>query len=55
MKGGIKLKEIIGSDFAQSNLERDLDIKLEHSYQQSINGEGRSYNAVFDDIEDSLK
>lgn len=59
MKGGVKMKEVNGRDFVQSNVDqperKDLDAKLEHSYNQSLNGEGRSYNAVFDDIEDSLK
>ena len=33
----------------------DLDAKLLHSYQQSIAGEGRSVNDVFDNLERGLE
>ena len=33
----------------------ELDTKLQHSYEQSLAGEGRSIDAVFDDLERSLK
>ena len=33
----------------------ELDKKLQHSYAQSLAGEGRSMNEVFDDLERSLK
>lgn len=33
----------------------ELDAKLQHSYTQSLTGEGRSMNEVFDDLERSLK
>ena len=35
--------------------EDRLDAKLSHSYTQSIAGEGRPMNDVFDDLERSLK
>lgn len=38
---------------ALSNAE--LDEKLQHSYAQSIAGEGRPMSDVFDDLEKSLK
>ena len=38
---------------AMSDVE--LDAKLQHSYTQSLAGEGRSMNEVFDDLERSLK
>ena len=31
--------------------DAELDAKLEHSYAQSLVGEGRSMNEVFDDLE----
>ena len=31
-----------------------LDIKLQHSYEQSLAGEGRSYHEVFDELERAL-
>ena len=33
----------------------EFDKKLQHSYAQSLNGEGRSMNEVFDDLERGLK
>ena len=33
----------------------ELEKKLQHSYAQSLAGEGRSMNEVFDDLERSLK
>ena len=33
----------------------DADAKLQHSYTQSLVGEGRSMNEVFDDLERGLK
>lgn len=35
--------------------DAELDAKLQHSYTQSLAGEGRSMNEVFDDLERSLK
>lgn len=35
--------------------DAELDAKLQHSYEQAIAGEGRPMNAVFDDLERSLK
>lgn len=35
--------------------EYRLDAKLSHSYSQSVAGEGRPMNDVFDDLERSLK
>jgi len=34
--------------------DAELDAKLQHSYIQSIAGEGRSLGDVFDDLERSL-
>lgn len=34
--------------------EAELDARLQHSYEQSIGGEGRTMSAVFDDLERSL-
>lgn len=31
-----------------------LDAKLQHSYEQSVAGDGRPYNDVFDELERSL-
>lgn len=33
----------------------ELNKKLEHSYQQSIEGKGRPFAEVFDEIEESIK
>lgn len=35
--------------------DAELDTKLQRSYKQSLAGEGRSMNDVFDDMERSLK
>ena len=35
--------------------DAELDTKLQHSYEQSLIGKGRSMNEVFDDLERSLK
>ena len=35
--------------------DAELDAKLQHSYTQSLVGEGRSMNEVFDDLERGLK
>ena len=35
--------------------DAELDTKLQHSYSQSLAGEGRSMNDIFDDLERSLK
>ena len=32
----------------------ELNAKLRHSYEQSVAGEGRPLNAVFDDLERGL-
>lgn len=32
----------------------EFDAKLQHSYDQSLKGEGRSFEDVFDDLERSL-
>jgi len=32
----------------------EFDAKLQHSYDQSLKGEGRSFETVFDDLERSL-
>ena len=34
--------------------DTELNAKLEHSYQQSLRGEGRPFNEVFDELERSL-
>ena len=34
--------------------EKELDAKLEHSYQQSLEGKGRPFNEVFDELERGL-
>ena len=33
----------------------ELNAKLEHSYAQSIRGEGRPYDEVFDDLEGGIR
>ncbi|WP_216448496.1 type II toxin-antitoxin system RelB/DinJ family antitoxin [Arcanobacterium phocae] len=33
----------------------ELNAKLEHSYAQSVHGEGRPFEAVFDDLEGDIK
>ena len=35
--------------------DEQLNIKLQHSYEQSLNGNGRPFNDVFDELEGSLK
>ena len=35
--------------------DAELDAKLQRSYAQSLAGEGRSMDAVFDDLERGLK
>ncbi len=35
--------------------DAEVDAKLQHSYAQSLAGEGRSMNDVFDDLEGGLK
>ena len=32
----------------------EFDAKLQHSYDQSLNGEGRPFEAVFDELERGL-
>ncbi len=32
----------------------ELDVKLQHSYDQSLRGEGRPFEDVFDDLERGL-
>ncbi len=34
--------------------DAELNTKLQHSYEQSLAGEGVSYNEVFDELEESL-
>lgn len=34
--------------------EAELNAKLQHSYDQSLSGEGTPYNEVFDELERSL-
>ncbi|MCR4819077.1 MAG: type II toxin-antitoxin system RelB/DinJ family antitoxin [Fretibacterium sp.] len=34
--------------------QAELDAKLQHSYEQSLAGEGRPYREVFDELERSL-
>ena len=38
-----------------SMADAELNEKLEHSYKQSLSGEGRPYEEVFDEIERSLE
>ena len=38
-----------------SMTEAELNAKLEHSYRQSLSGEGRPYEEVFDELERKLK
>lgn len=35
--------------------DTELNAKLQHSYEQSLAGEGRPFNEVFDELERSLK
>lgn len=35
--------------------DAELDAKLQHSYAQSVAGEGRKLGDVFDDLERNLK
>ena len=37
-----------------SMTDADLNAKLEHSYKQSLEGEGRPYTEVFDELERNL-
>ena len=37
-----------------SMTKAELDTKLQHSYNQSLNGEGRPLEAVFDELERGL-
>ena len=37
-----------------SMTDAELNAKLEHSYKQSLRGEGRPYDEVFDELERSL-
>lgn len=37
-----------------SMTDGELNTKLQHSYEQSLRGEGRPYAAVFDELERSL-
>ena len=37
-----------------SMTKAELDAKLQHSYNQSLNGEGRPLEAVFDELERDL-
>lgn len=37
-----------------SMTKAELDAKLQHSYNQSLNGEGRPLEAVFDELERGL-
>ena len=34
--------------------QAELDMKFQHSYEQSLAGEGRPFNEVFDELERSL-
>ncbi len=34
--------------------EEELNAKLQHSYEQSMSGEGKTFAEVFDDLEKSL-
>ena len=34
--------------------QTELDAKLQHSYEQSLAGEGRPYREVFDELEGTL-
>ncbi|MBO4473279.1 MAG: type II toxin-antitoxin system RelB/DinJ family antitoxin [Clostridiales bacterium] len=38
-----------------SMTEEELNAKLQHSYEQSLGGQGRPFKEVFDEIEGSLK
>lgn len=35
--------------------DEEFNRKLQHSYEQSISGEGREFNSVFDELERSLR
>jgi|GEM_PF-3145696 len=34
--------------------QEEFNAKLEHSYEQSLEGKGRPYEEVFDEVENSL-
>lgn len=36
---------------AEEMSDTELDVKLQHSYIQSLGGKGRAMNEVFDDLE----
>ena len=41
-------------DAIDSMTKSEFDAKLQHSYDQSLNGEGRPFEAVFDELERGL-
>ena len=43
-----------GPKTIDSMTDAELNAKLEHSYEQSLKGEGRPYNEVFDELERNL-
>ncbi len=40
---------------ADTMSDSELNAKLQHSYEQSVAGKGRSFSDVFDDLESGLK
>ena len=55
-KHGVPFSLIIPSEpkTLDSMTKEELDAKLQHSYDQSLSGEGRTLSAVFDDLERGL-
>ncbi len=56
-KHGIPFSLTIPADPKTLDIMTDdeLNRKLQHSYEQSLAGEGREFNSVFDELERSLK
>ena len=47
-------KAELDAKLQHSMTKAELDAKLQHSYNQSLNGEGRPLEAVFDELERGL-
>ena len=55
-KLGVPVSVVINSLYRQIIMsDAELDAKLQHSYAQSVAGEGRKLGDVFDDLERNLK
>ena len=44
----------LGINSLYRQIDAELNAKLQHSYEQSLAGEGRPFEEVFDDLERSL-